>query len=274
MSFDGKVAVVTGGARGLGSAFASAVAGEGARVVLLDADEAVVTDTAGALEQRGFAALGAACDVRDEHDVERAVQQALDRFGRIDILVNSAALHRHKYNQPFGSMARDDVRDMFDVNVMGILNCALACRPPMASTDGGVIVNLASTAGHTSCTPYGVSKLAARGLTVALAYEFAGDNIRVNAISPGFVGSAGTLADYAPEQLMALLASQGVRLPETVLAKCSTQDLVDIFMSLQLTEREGTPDDVVKALLYLCSDDAAFVTGETLMVAGGAALAF
>jgi len=274
MRFEGKVAVITGGARGLGSAFADAIVAEGAKVALLDVDEAEVGQTAGALEKQGFEALGLRCDVRDEHEVEAVVARVAERFGRIDFLINSAALHRRKYNQPFKFLPRDEVRALFDVNVMGILNCCLAVRPVMATNGGGSIVNLTSTAGHTSVTPYGVSKLAARGLTLALAGEFAEDEIRVNAVSPGFVGSAGSLAEYPKENLMSLLASQGVRLPESILARCSNRDLVDVFMSLQLTRREGRMDDIVKALLYLCSDDSGFVTGETLKVGGGSAAGF
>ena len=169
MRFEGKVAVITGGARGLGSAFADAIVAEGAKVALLDVDEAEVGQTAGALEKQGFEALGLRCDVRDEHEVEAVVARVAERFGRIDFLINSAALHRRKYNQPFKFLPRDEVRALFDVNVMGILNCCLAVRPVMATNGGGSIVNLTSTAGHTSVTPYGVSKLAARGLTLALA---------------------------------------------------------------------------------------------------------
>lgn len=274
MEFGGKVTVITGGGGALARVFASALAERGAQLGLLDVDEKLATEAVSALEERGYKAFGSRCDVTDEHDVEQKMKQIHEQYGRIDILINTAALHRQKYNQPFATLERDDVRAMFDVNVMGILNCSLAAQPYMASLGGGVIINIASTAGNTSCTPYGVSKLAARGLTVALAYELSGDNIRVNGISPGFVGSAGALADRTPGQLMALLTSQGVRLPETVLSKCSTQDLIDIFMSLHLTKREGTPNDVVAALLYLCSDDAGFVTGETLKIAGGSALGF
>jgi NAD(P)-dependent dehydrogenase (short-subunit alcohol dehydrogenase family) len=254
--FEEKTVVVIGGGRGLGRAFATALAGEGACIALVDVDAEAVLDTASELAERGFETIGVPCDVREEHDVERAMHQVDEQFGRIDILVNSAALHGRRYNQPFASLERDDVRAMFDVNVMGILNCSLACRPMLAATGNGVVINLASTAANIATTPYGVSKLAARGLTVALASEFAADNIRVNAISPGFVGSAGTLAECTHERLIALLASQGVNLPPQVLAKCSREDLASIFLSQQLLARGGTMDAVVKALLYLCSDDA------------------
>ena len=272
--FDGRAVLITGGARGLGLAFAERIVATGAKVALLDLDADEVDVAAAGLAARGGEAIGLGCDVRDEHAVEAVVRQVSDRFGRLDVLINSAALHRRKYNQPFGVLERDEVRALFDVNVMGVLNCSLACRPRMAAGGGGVIVNLASTAGHTSVTPYGVSKLAVRGLTLSLAGEFAADGIRVNAVSPGFVGSAGALADYPKENLMSLLASQGVRLPESVLSRCSNRDLVDVFMSLQLTRREGKMDDIVEALVYLCSDASGFVTGETLKVGGGSASGF
>lgn len=274
MRFEGKVAVITGGGGGLGTAFARALSVEGARTVLLDVDEAAAVAAAAALIEQGFESLGLCCNVTDEHQVDRVMQQAYDHFGRLDILVNNAALHRRKYNQPFGTLPRDEVRALFDVNVMGIVNCSIACQPLMVAGGGGVIVNIASTSSNASRTPYGVSKLAARGVTVALAAELGPHNIRVNAISPGFVGSAGTLAEYQPENLLAILAALGVPLPAEVVAKCTTEDLADMIRARHLVSREGTVDDVVKALLYLCSDDAAFVAGETLAIAGGSSVAF
>jgi NAD(P)-dependent dehydrogenase (short-subunit alcohol dehydrogenase family) len=233
-----------------------------------------VLETAAALEDRGHGALGLRCDVTDEHEVDRCVQQAHDRFGRIDILVNNAGLHQRKYNQPFGSLSRNEVRALFEVNVMGIINCSLACQPTMAAGGGGAIVNIASVSANASRTPYGVSKLAARGVTAALAAEFAADNIRVNAISPGYVGSSNALAECTPDRLVAIMAALGTVLPPDVIAKCSSEDLVSIIRSLQLVPREGRVDDVVQALLYLCSDEAGYVTGETIKVAGGAAIGF
>lgn len=272
--FAGRVAVITGGGPGLGGAFGAALAAEGARVALLDADERAALDTAAALHERGLEVFGVRCDVTNDSEVDSVVREVHDRWGRIDILINNAALHRAKYNQPFTKMDRSDVRAMFDVNVMGIINCSVACHPMLAASGHGAIVNIASTAGHISSTPYGVSKIAARGVTVALASEFGPDNIRVNAISPGFVGSAGSMADLSEHQLMAMLASQNIHLPRQVLDKCTTDDLAKIFLSLQPLAQEGTMHDVVQAMLYLCSDDAAFVSGETIRVAGGSANGF
>ncbi len=274
MSFKGKVVVITGGGGAFGRAFASALARDGARTVLLDIDEALALDAAAALEHQGFDSLGLSCDITDEQRVDEVMQEALDRFGRIDILINNAALHRRKYTQPFGSLPRDEVRALFDVNVMGIINCSLACQPIMASGGGGAMVNIASTSSNACRTPYGVSKLAVRGLTTAFAAEFADDNIRVNAISPGFVGSAGTLDEYERENLVAILNALGSPLPSQVLDRCSTEDLVEMIRGLHFVQREGKVDDVVEALLYLCSDSAGFVSGETLRIAGGSSIAF
>lgn len=274
MRFTGKVAVITGGGQGLGSATAAAFAEEGAQVVLLDAAEHAAERRAAALAQRGFAAVGLRCDVTDEGGVELAMQEAHERFGRVDVLVNSAALHGRKFNQPFASLGRDDLRALFEVNVFGIVNCALACQPMMAAAGGGAIVNLASISANASRTPYGVSKLAVRGVTTALAGELAADNIRVNAISPGFVGSTGALQQRSPQDLIAILAAQGADLPDPILRSCSTEDLVSLIRRLQLVPRDGTVDDVVRMVLFLCTEEAGFVTGETVKVAGGALTGF
>jgi NAD(P)-dependent dehydrogenase (short-subunit alcohol dehydrogenase family) len=126
-----------------------------------------------------------------------------------------------------------------------VVNCALACQPSMRQRGGGTIVNIASIAAHSVQSPYGVSKLAVRGLTQALAAEFAPDRIRVNAISPGLMATENALAD----------------LPESL-----RQDFVD---NRQLIHRPGEVGDIVSAMMWLSSDAASFVTGETLKVSGG-----
>ncbi len=274
MSFVGKVALITGGGGGLGRAFGHALAQEGARVVLVDVVATAAAEVAAELQQQGLDAVAFGCDITDEHQVEAVVQKVVERFGGIDILVNNAALHRRKYNEPFTTLPRSDVRALFEVNVMGVVNCSVACRPALAVSGRGVIVNIASTSSNQSRTPYGVSKLAVRGLTTALAAEFGEDGIRVNAISPGFVGSAGALATVAREDLLAILSALGAMVPPQVLDKCTTDDLVAIVTNLQSVPREGTPHDVVQALLYLCSDASGYVTGETLRIAGGSSIAF
>jgi NAD(P)-dependent dehydrogenase (short-subunit alcohol dehydrogenase family) len=245
MRFDGKVAFITGGAIGFGRAFARALAAEGAAIAIADIDAPAGELLAKELEAAGQRAFAVACDVADERQVEAAVAASVARLGGIDVLINNAGKHLMKYNQPFGVLPRDELRALFEVNVIGVVNCSLACRPSLAARGGGAILNISSMAGHTNTTPYSVSKLAVRGLTVAFATEFAPDRIRVNAISPGLMATENAMAD----------------LPRA---------LVDDFVeNKQLIHRKGEMRDIVNAMLYLCSDEASFVTGETLRVTGG-----
>ena len=154
MRFDGKVAFITGGGIGFGRAFARALAAEGASIVIADVDEMAARALVDELETAGTPALAARCDVADEHQVQAAVDATVDRFGGIDILVNNAGKHLMKYNQPFSVLERDEVRALFDVNVIGVVNCSVAARPSMATRGGGVMVNISSMASYLSATPY------------------------------------------------------------------------------------------------------------------------
>jgi NAD(P)-dependent dehydrogenase (short-subunit alcohol dehydrogenase family) len=243
--FENQVALITGGAIGFGRMFGRALAAEGASVVVADIDLAAAQLEVEALEADGRRAVAVECDVADEDAVGTAVARAAEEFGGIDILINNAAKHLSKYNQPFGALPRFEIRALFDVNVIGIVNCTLACSESMKNRGGGVVLNMSSSAGLTSLTPYGVSKLAVRGLTIAFAKELAPLGVRVNGIAPGLMATENAMAD----------------LP---------QSLVDKWLNeLQLVPRQGTMDDIVKTMLFLCSDDASFITGETLRVTGG-----
>ena len=249
MRFEGKVVFITGGAIGFGRAFAKAFIAEGAAVAIADIADAQAAATADELRAAGGRALAVHCNVAKETEVEGAVATVTHELGGVDILLNNAGLHLLKYNQPFAVLARDDLRALFDVNVVGIVNCTLACQPSMAARGGGAVVNISSIASHLSTSPYGVSKLAVRGLTIALATELAPDRIRVNAIAPGLMATENAMAD----------------LPH---------DLVDDFVNhRQLVHRLGTMDDIVATTLFLCSNEAGFITGETLRVSGGYPLA-
>ncbi|GFG73848.1 SDR family NAD(P)-dependent oxidoreductase [Mycobacterium botniense] len=245
MRFQGKTAFVTGGAVGFGRAFARALTSEGAAVAIADIDADTAERTAAELTSHGAQVIAVPCDVADEHQVDRAVAVTIKRFDGIDILINNAGLHLTKYNQPFGVLSRDDIRDLFNVNVIGVINCTLACRDSMRERGGGVVLNISSMAGFINISPYGVSKLAVRGLTVAFASELSPDRIRVNGIAPGLMNTENALAD----------------LPHSLVH--------DIVRERQLVHRLGTMDDVVSAMLFLCSDEASFITGETLKVSGG-----
>jgi NAD(P)-dependent dehydrogenase (short-subunit alcohol dehydrogenase family) len=243
--FDGKVVFVTGGAVGFGRAFARAFAAEGAAIAIAEIDDEPAERTASELRDAGAGAFAVHCDVSREDEVEAAVAKTVGELGGVDVLLNNAGLHLTKYNQPFGVLPRDELRRLLDVNVVGIVNCTLACRDAMAARGGGAIVNISSTAADICTSPYGVSKLAVRGLTVAFAQELAPQAIRVNSISPGFMATENALADMP-------------------------QSIVDEMVNVrQKVHRLGTMDDIVAATLYLCSDAAGFVTGEDLRVSGG-----
>jgi NAD(P)-dependent dehydrogenase (short-subunit alcohol dehydrogenase family) len=134
---------------------------------------------------------------------------------------------------------------MLDVNVVGIVNCSAACRPLMRARGGGVIINMGSIAGASATNSYGVSKLAVRGLTVGLAREFAGDAIRVCGVAPGLVDSPAAMAEMPADRIAGFIED------------------------LQLVKRQGTMQDVANLVAFLCSDEASFITGETVSVSGG-----
>jgi 3-oxoacyl-[acyl-carrier protein] reductase len=243
--FTNRVAFITGGAIGFGRAFARQFVAEGASVVIADIDLDAAQLLVDELQAAGRQALAVRCDVADEGQVDDAVFAAVEAFGGIDILINNAGKHLMKYNQPFTVLPRFEIRALFDVNVIGVVNCTVACRPSMQSRGGGVVLNISSIAGFSVTSPYGVSKLAVRGLTTAFASELSGDRIRVNALAPGLMATENALAD----------------LP---------QELVDRFVNeLQLVKRTGSMDDVVNSAMFLCSDAAGFITGETIKVSGG-----
>lgn len=243
--FIGKVAFITGGAVGFGRAFARAFTAEGAAVVIADIDGDAGERTAAELRAVGARAIAVGCDVADETAVEAAVARTTLEFGGVDICINNAGLHLLHYNQPFSVLPRHELRSLFDVNVIGVVNCTVACQLSMRQRGGGAVVNISSIAGYLSSSPYGVSKLAVRGLTVAFATELAPDRIRVNAIAPGLMATENALEGLPPAMI---------------------DDFVE---NRQLVHRIGTMDDVVSTTLFLCSDEASFITGETLKVSGG-----
>jgi 3-oxoacyl-[acyl-carrier protein] reductase len=244
-AFRGQVAIVTGAAQGFGRAFCQALCERGASAVILDIDAEGAMRAAAELTAEGHKALAIPCDVTDETAVAAAVARTVETFGGVDILINNAGLHSAKYNVPFETLGHAEIRRLFEVNIMGVVNCSLACRPAMAARGGGAICSLASIAGYTLASPYGVSKLAVRGLTIAFAREFADDRIRVNAIAPGLMATDVIVAE----------------LPAAMFEEFANKN--------QLIHRTGAVSDIVSAMLFLCSPQASFITGETLKVSGG-----
>ncbi|MEV1025298.1 glucose 1-dehydrogenase [Streptomyces sp. NPDC050264] len=242
----GRTAVITGGGRGFGKAFASALTELGAHVFLADIDGEAAEEATQELTDRGGSATAVRCDVTDEAAVSEMISQVTDEHGGLDILVNNAGLHA-AYNRPFMELGLSAVRRVFDVNVMGTIICSMAAHHAMKGRTGASIVNISSSAAYANRAVYGVSKLAVRGLTVSFAREFGVAGIRVNAIAPGLI-----LTDAVRAELSQAEASR--------------------VLGEQILERHGEEADVVDALLYLLSSKASFVTGETLRVTGGFAL--
>ena len=242
MELDGKVAIVTGaggaGVGGLGVTYARALSGAGAAVVVSDIDGAAASRVAAEINANGGRATSVACDVTQDSDADAMIDAARREFGGVDILVNNAGLARGRWNE-MSTLSTDDWLHILAVNTVAPIACARACRPVMRERGGGVIVNQSSSGARVEAGAYSVSKLALEKVTQLLAAEFADDGIRVNAIAPGMM-----TAQLPEEQVQALLASQTVR-------------------------RQGRPEDLVGALLYLCSDRSGFVNGQTLVVDGG-----
>lgn len=198
--FTNKVAFITGAGAGFGEAFANTLSSRGACVVLADINKGAADRVTADIAARHGRAFAVECDVADEEQVAAAIAEAEKAFGGIDLLINNAGLHSAEYNQPMEVLGSGKIRRLFDVNVIGAINCSLACRQSMRRRGGGVILNISSLAGYLNSTIYGVSKLAVRGLTINLATEFARDNIRVNAIAPGLIATE-TLKREMPELL-------------------------------------------------------------------------
>ncbi len=241
----GAVAVVTGGGSGIGRAASLLLAQAGARVVVADRDEAAAGETAVDI---GGAALAVACDVGDEAAVERLFAITLERHGRIDILVNNAGI---AIRRPSTELALADWERVVQVNMTGIFLCARsAARHMIAAGQGGAIVNTASIMGLSGGGLYpNISYQATKGavvnMTRALAVEWAGHTIRVNAVAPTYVRT----------QLIAPILAQ--------------PDLVAKIVGMTPLGRLAEPEEVAAAILFLAGPAAAMITGHTLPVDGG-----
>jgi NAD(P)-dependent dehydrogenase (short-subunit alcohol dehydrogenase family) len=246
----GQVAIVTGAGSGIGKALASRLARDGASVVI--ADLARFGEAAAEIAKAtGARTLGLQIDVSSEKDVERMAAETVRAFGRIDILVNNAAVFSTLKLRPFEDIGVEEWRKVMDVNIMGVALCCRACVPHMRKAGGGRIINLASGApikGVPLFLHYISSKGAVIAMTRGLARELGKDGITVNSLAPGFTLSENVAKDAAHVQ-------QGERSRVT-----------------RAIQRDETPEDLEGAVSFLASADAAFITGQTLVVDGGSAM--
>ncbi len=243
MKLNGKVAIVTGGASGIGEFAVREMVKEGAKVVIADVNDMLGNQLAQELNQGEQVATYVHVDVTNEDQVEQMVELAISEFGKLDILFNNAGIGSmgSSADLPF-----EDWRKVLSVNLDGVFLVAKHGIKAMLKNGGGSIVNTASILGHVGqaqTASYSAAKGGVVNLTRALALEYAKDNIRVNAVCPGYI--------------------------ETPLLSQLDENMKNHLISLHPLGRLGKPEEIAKAVLFLASDDASFITGANLLVDGG-----
>ena len=244
---DGKVAIVTGAAQGIGAVYARALSEEGAKVCLTD-----ILDTSpavAAIEKAGGNAIGIQADVTDHAACEAVVEETVSAFGSADVLVTNAALFAALERRSFLEIGGDEWDKVMAINTRGVFNSIKAVVPAMKKRSYGKIINISSStiySGVPLMLHYVASKGAIDAMTKALARELGADGIRVNTIAPGF-----TMSDQIEAQREKL------------------EFYVNLSLSGRSMKREQTPDDLIGALIYLASPASDFVTGQAIVVDGG-----
>ncbi|MCR9139740.1 MAG: glucose 1-dehydrogenase [Alphaproteobacteria bacterium] len=243
-----NVVIVTGGAMGIGRAIADRFAKDGSAVVIADVSGAVQAATE--IADSGARAIGVSCDISDPKSCEAMAADALSAFGRIDTLVNNAGLYSTLKLTEFSEISPEEWQRVLTVNVMGQALVTGAVLPAMQAQGSGAIVNISSGTpfkGVPYLLHYVASKGAINAMTKALAKELGSSGIRVNGVAPGFTLSEGVKAN--PHQI---------------------EKLQEISQKARVIARDQLPEDIVGAVAFLASEDAAFMTGQTLVVDGGA----
>lgn len=243
MRLANKVAIVTGGSRGIGYAIARRFASEGASVVVGDLDYEGACSAAADLEKLGVSSLAVECNVAQMDGAEQLVSLAIDQFGRVDILVNNAGITRDRL---LLRMKEDDWDAVMTVNLKGVFNCTKAVAKTMLRQRSGRIINIASVVGlvgNVGQANYSASKAGVIGFTKSVARELGSRGVTANAIAPGFI--------------------------ETKMTEGLPESAREAFMNRIPLGRAGTPEDVANAALFLASDEAAYVTGQIICVDGG-----
>ncbi|MEP7289335.1 MAG: glucose 1-dehydrogenase [Chloroflexota bacterium] len=243
----GRVAMITGAGRGIGREIADTLAQAGANIVLAELDPASGEAAAQEIRTTGRDAIAVQTDVRKSESVNAAVQQAINHFGKIDILVANAGIC---INTPAETTTDDDWLSVIDINLNGVFRACRAVGNHMLARKSGAIVNIASMSGSIVNKPqpqaaYNASKAAVIHLTKSLAAEWADRNVRVNSVSPGYIGTE--------------MTKRGM----------NTADWGSVWTQMTPMGRVGTPREIALAVLYLASDASSFATGTDLIVDGG-----
>jgi NAD(P)-dependent dehydrogenase (short-subunit alcohol dehydrogenase family) len=245
----GKTAIVTGAAQGIGRAYAMALAQAGANVCV--SDVSLPTETVQAINEAGGKALAVLADVTDRSSLDRMIASALAGFGKLDILVNNAALFGKLNMQNFAEISVEEWDRVMAVNVRGTWQTICAATAALRDSGGGRVINISSGTvfkGSPFLLHYVTSKAAIVGLTRSIARELAPDKICVNAIAPGLVMS------------------------DSVQSHPGWNEVANSIVASRAIKRESTPEDLLGALLFLSSDDCGFITGQTLVVDGGSVM--
>ena len=249
-SLAGKVALVTGAARGIGRAVAIELAHQGADVVLNDLrNRAEANEVAAIIEKMGRRAKVCLADVGERAQVERMFDEAIHTFGRVDILVNNAA---YSVRKPFLDLSPEEVERTWAVSLWGVFHCSQLAARHMAAQDGGAIAIISSVHSfrpYPNASAYNGAKAAINHMAASWALELAPQHIRINTVEPGWIDTPGERTHNTEQAL----ATGGSRLP---------------------LGRLGLPEEVAKAVAFLVSDDASYITGTTVRVDGGYSLKY
>jgi 3-oxoacyl-[acyl-carrier protein] reductase len=243
-----RVAVITGAGQGLGRAFARRFAAEGLHTIVADIREEAAAGVAAEIHSAGGGASAHTVDVTDEGSVQAMCEAVTERHGRLDILVNNASIFSTLKMRPFDEIPLEEWRRVIDVNLTGVYLCCRAAAQPMKAAGWGRIVNISSSVvpmGRPNYLHYVASKAGVIGLTRALARELGAWNITVNAILPGATETEVERETVTPEQRAGLIAMRSIR-------------------------RAEGPDDLTGVVRFFSSEDSGFVTGQSLVVDGGA----
>ena len=245
---EGKSALVTGAASGIGRASALALASAGAAVCVSDINLKDAEETARLIHDAGGQAIARPCDVTDRADVQAMIAATVAAFGRLDAAVNNAGISGHFY-QRFHEADDDMFARVLDVNLRGVWHCMKAELPPMLAQGSGAIVNIASVAGLIGApraADYTASKHAVVGLTKSAALDYAQSGIRVNAVCPAYTDTAMVQGAVAGNPVMASIMTRAIPMG-----------------------RLGRAEEIAEAVVWLCSDASSFVTGHALVLDGG-----